>query len=221
MSTEDPKIETEVPKSDAPVAKPDARRRMLRKTAGVVAGFAAVGTVLAGLTGYWTTYRTVTKEILAPVKPEPIAPRLSLVVLPFTNLTGDPAQDYLGDVITEELTTSLSRIPHSFVIARSTAFTYKGKAVDVKQIGRDLGVRYILEGSQEQGGNQLRVNAQLIDADTGAHLWQINSMRIVPISLTCAIRSQRDFRGPCRFASSKWMPLALCKPILAMRMPSS
>ena len=126
---------------------------------------------MAGLTGYWTTYRTVTKEILAPVKPERIAPRLSLAVLPFSNLTGNPAQDYLGDVITEELTTSLSRIPHSFIIARSTAFTYKGKAVDVKQIGRDLGVRYILEGSQEQGGNQLRVNAQLIDADTGAHLW--------------------------------------------------
>jgi TolB-like protein len=171
MTTEDPKTETKVPKPDAPEAKPGARRRMLRKIAGLLAGFAAAGTILAGLTGYWTTYRTVTKEILAPVKPEQIAPRLSLVVLPFSNLTGNPAQDYLGDVITEELTTSLSRIPHSFIIARSTAFTYKGKAVDVKQIGRDLGVRYILEGSQEQGGNQLRVNAQLIDADTGAHLW--------------------------------------------------
>ena len=100
-----------------------------------------------------------------------MAPGLSVVVLPFSNLTGDAAQDYLGDVITEELTTSLSRIPHSFVIARSTAFTFKGKAVDVRQIGRDLGVRYILEGSQEQGGNRVRVNAQLIDADTGAHLW--------------------------------------------------
>ena len=105
------------------------------------------------------------------MKPGLTAPRLSVVVLPFSNLTGDAAQDYLGDVITEELTTSLSRIPHSFVIARSTAFTYKGKAVDVRQIGRDLGVRYILEGSQEQGGNRVRVNAQLIDADTGAHLW--------------------------------------------------
>ena len=70
-----------------------------------------------------------------------------------------------------EIGSSLSPIPHSFVIARSTAFTYKGKAVDVRQIGRDLGVRYILEGSQEQGGNRVRVNAQLIDADTGAHLW--------------------------------------------------
>src|SRR5262249_20356666 len=97
--------------------------------------------------------------------------RLSLVVLPFANLSGDPAQDYLGDVITEELTTSLSRIRHSFVIARSTALTYKGKAVDVKQIGRELGVRYVLEGSQQQSAKRVRVSAQLIDAASGAHLW--------------------------------------------------
>jgi len=171
MTTEDPKTEIEVPKSGAPEPKPDARRRKLRKIGGLLAGIAAAGTVLAGLTGYWTTYRTVTKEILAPAKPGPMAPRFSLVVLPFSNLTGDAAQDYLGDVITEELTTSLSRIPSSFVIARSTAFTYKGKAVDVRQLGKDLGVRYILEGSQAQGGNRVRVNAQLIDAETGAHLW--------------------------------------------------
>jgi class 3 adenylate cyclase/TolB-like protein/Tfp pilus assembly protein PilF len=99
------------------------------------------------------------------------APRFSMLVLPFANLSGDPTQDYLADIITEELTTSLSRIPHSFVIARSTAFTYKGKAIDVRQIGRDLGVRYVLEGSEQQGGNRVRVNAQLIDAGTGAHLW--------------------------------------------------
>ena len=171
MTTEDPKTEIEVPRPGAPEPKPSGRRWTLKKIGGLVAAFAAIGTVLAGLAGYWTTYRTITREILAPVKPGPTAPRLSVVVLPFSNLTGDAAQDYLGDVITEELTTSLSRIPHSFVIARSTAFTYKGKAVDVRQIGRDLGVRYILEGSQEQGGNRVRVNAQLIDADTGAHLW--------------------------------------------------
>jgi adenylate cyclase len=99
------------------------------------------------------------------------APRFSMVVLPFANLSGDPTQDYLADVITEELTTSLSRIRHSFVIARSTAFTYKGKAVDVKQIGKELGVRYVLEGSQQQGGGKVRISAQLIDASTGAHLW--------------------------------------------------
>jgi adenylate cyclase len=171
MTTEDPKTEIEVPRPSAPEPKPSGRRWTLKKIGGLIAAFAATGTVLAGLAGYWTTYRTITREILAPVKPGPTAPRLSVVVLPFSNLTGDAAQDYLGDVITEELTTSLSRIPHSFVIARSTAFTYKGKAVDVRQIGRDLGVRYILEGSQEQGGNRVRVNAQLIDADTGAHLW--------------------------------------------------
>jgi adenylate cyclase len=171
MTTEDPKTEIEVPRPGAPEPKPSGRRWTLKKIGGLIAAFAAMGTVLAGLAGYWTTYRTITREILAAVKPGPTAPRLSVVVLPFSNLTGDAAQDYLGDVITEELTTSLSRIPHSFVIARSTAFTYKGKAVDVRQIGRDLGVRYILEGSQEQGGNRVRVNAQLIDADTGAHLW--------------------------------------------------
>jgi adenylate cyclase len=99
------------------------------------------------------------------------APRFSIAVLPFANLSGDPAQDYLADIITEELTTSLSRIRHSFVIARSTAFTYKGKAVDVKQIGRELGVRYVLEGSQQQSTKRVRVSAQLIDAATGAHLW--------------------------------------------------
>jgi adenylate cyclase len=98
-------------------------------------------------------------------------PRLSVVVLPFTNLSADPAQDYLADVLTEELTTSLSRISGTFVIARSTAFTYKGKPLDVKQIGRDLGVRYVLEGSEQHSGNQVRVNAQLIDVQTGAHLW--------------------------------------------------
>jgi TolB-like protein/class 3 adenylate cyclase len=98
-------------------------------------------------------------------------PRFSIVVLPFANLSGDPGQDYLGDVITEGLTTSLARIRDSFVIARSTAFTYKGKPIDVKQIGQDLGVRYVLEGSAEQAGNRVRVNAQLVDAATGAHLW--------------------------------------------------
>jgi TolB-like protein/DNA-binding winged helix-turn-helix (wHTH) protein/Tfp pilus assembly protein PilF len=101
----------------------------------------------------------------------PLPPRLSLVVLPFINLSGDPAQDYIADVITEGLTAYLSRIRDSFVIARTTAFTYKGKAVSVKEIGRELGVRYVLEGSAQQSGTQVRVSAQLVDADNGAHLW--------------------------------------------------
>jgi adenylate cyclase len=99
------------------------------------------------------------------------APRLSLVVLPFANLSGDPAQEYFADGVTEDLTTDLSHLPGSLVIARNSAFTYKGKAVDPKQVGRELGVRYILEGSVRRIGNEVRVNAQLIDAEAGAHLW--------------------------------------------------
>jgi adenylate cyclase len=101
----------------------------------------------------------------------PLAPRLSVVVLPFQNLSNDPAQEYFADGITDDLTTDLSRISGSFVIARNTAFTYKGKSVDVKKVGRELGVRYVLEGSVRRAGDQVRVNVQLIDAETGAHLW--------------------------------------------------
>jgi TolB-like protein/class 3 adenylate cyclase/Flp pilus assembly protein TadD len=99
------------------------------------------------------------------------APRLSLVVLPFENLSGDPDQEYFADGITEDLTTDLSRLPGSLVIARNSAFTYKGKVVDPKQVGHELGVRYVLEGSVRRIGNEVRVNAQLIDTKTGAHLW--------------------------------------------------
>jgi TolB-like protein/class 3 adenylate cyclase len=99
------------------------------------------------------------------------APRLSIVVLPFANIGNDPEQQYFADAITEDLTTDLSRIAGMFVISRNTAFTYQGKRVDTKQIGRELGVRYVLEGSVRQSGNQIRVNAQVIDAETDAHLW--------------------------------------------------
>jgi TolB-like protein/class 3 adenylate cyclase len=112
-----------------------------------------------------------------PAKPEPPAqqkpdpPRLSIVVLPFANIGGDPEQDYFADGVTESLTTDLSRIYGAFVIGRHTAFTYKGKPVDLRQIGRDLNVRYVLEGSVQRGGGRTRVNVQLIDAETGSHLW--------------------------------------------------
>jgi adenylate cyclase len=141
-----------------PVA-PERRSMFLLLAAGIVALLFIAG-------GIWLA--------LSPASgPEASAttPRLSIVVLPFANLSGDPGQDYLADVLTEGLTTGLSRISGTFVIARSTAFTYKGKPVDVKQVGRDLGVRYVLEGSEQHSGNQVRVNAQLIDAETGAHLW--------------------------------------------------
>ena len=98
-------------------------------------------------------------------------PRLSIVVLPFANLGGDPEQEHFVDGVTENLTTDLSRLRGSFVIGRNTAFTYKGKPVDLKQIGRELNVRYVLEGSVQRGGNRMRVNVQLVDAETGSHLW--------------------------------------------------
>ena len=98
-------------------------------------------------------------------------PRLSIVVLPFANLGSDPEQDYFVDGVTESLTTDLSRIGGFLVIGRSTAFTYKGKAVDLKKIGRELNVRYVLEGSVQRSGNRMRVNVQLIDAESANHLW--------------------------------------------------
>jgi TolB-like protein/tetratricopeptide (TPR) repeat protein len=101
----------------------------------------------------------------------PSTPRLSIVVLPFANIGGNPEQDYFVDGVTESLTTDLSRINGAFVIARNTAFTFKGKAVDVVRLGRELNVRYVLEGSVQRGGNLLRVNVQLVDAETGNHLW--------------------------------------------------
>jgi adenylate cyclase len=99
------------------------------------------------------------------------APRLSIVVLPFENLSGDKEQDYFADGITDDLTTDLSHLGGSFVIARNTAFTYKGKPADVKQIGRELGVRYLLEGSVRRLGDKVEINAQLISTETGAHVW--------------------------------------------------
>ena len=99
------------------------------------------------------------------------APRLSLVVLPFTNIGGDSDQEYFADGVTDSLTTDLSRSHGMLVIGRNTAFTYKGKHIDSKQLGRELGVRYVLEGSVQRSGNRMRVNTQLIDATTGIHLW--------------------------------------------------
>src|SRR4029077_7561955 len=101
----------------------------------------------------------------------PLAPRLSIVVLPLTNLSDDSKQQYFADGITDDLTTDLSRLEHMFVISRSTAFTYQNKRVDTKQIGRELGVRYVCQGSVRRSGNQVRVSVQLIDAETDAHQW--------------------------------------------------
>jgi adenylate cyclase len=149
--------------SVAPVDQPKAvasKRRM--GSASLAAAIAAL--LLLAVAGGW--------YILNGRAPKPVeSAHLSIVVLPFANLSGDPAQDYLADALTDELITGLTRIHDSFVIARNTAFTYKGKPVDAKAIGKDLGVRYVLEGSVQPSGGQMRVNAQLIDADSGTHIW--------------------------------------------------
>jgi len=103
--------------------------------------------------------------------PLPLPDKPSIAVLPFQNMSGDPEQEYFADGMVEEIITALSRIRWLFVIARNSSFIYKGKSVGVKQVGRELGVRYVLEGSVRKGGNRVRITAQLIEAETGAHLW--------------------------------------------------
>jgi TolB-like protein/DNA-binding winged helix-turn-helix (wHTH) protein/Flp pilus assembly protein TadD len=141
----------------------------------VLAGLAAIAALLAPLIAWFVRPAPITSPALlaadAPISSSASVPRLSIVVLPFANLSDDPGQQYFADGITDDLTTDLSRLPNMLVIARNTAFTYKNKPVDAKQIGRELGVRYLLEGSVQRSGNQLRVNTQLIDAETGTHLY--------------------------------------------------
>jgi adenylate cyclase len=101
----------------------------------------------------------------------PLPDKPSIAVLPFENMSGDPEQDYFADGIVEDITTALSRISWFFVIARNSSFTYKGRAVDVRQVGRELGVRYVVEGSVRKAGNRLRISGQLADAASGNHIW--------------------------------------------------
>src|SRR5256714_61227 len=119
------------------------------------------------------TYRVRTDSgPSAKVRPAlPLPDKPSIAVLPFQNMSGDPEQEYFVDGMVEEIITALSRIGWLFVIARNSTFIYKGHAVDVKQVGRELGVRYVLEGSVRKGGNRVRITGQLIDAATGTHLW--------------------------------------------------
>ncbi len=158
---------------------PVPRRLLLRPT--VVATSAAVAIGL-GIAAWWvwpdrdsptnSTQAPLTASLQTiPALSAIPASRLSIVVLPFTNLSDDREQEYFADGVTDDLTTDLSRIADSFVIARNTAFTYKGKPVDAKQVGRELGVRYVLEGSVRRAGDQVQVNAQVVDAETGAHVW--------------------------------------------------
>ena len=148
-------------------AAPTPRKRRFG-LAPLAAALAALLIVVAG--GAWWLLDANRPASVAAKAPAEAA-RLSIVVLPFANLSGDPGQDYLADALTDELTTALAHIAGSFVIARNTAMTFKGKPIDAKAIGKDLGVRYVLEGSVQPSGDRMRVNAQLIDAGSGAHLW--------------------------------------------------
>ena len=154
-----------------PTTKPRGRPLLW----SAVAGALVIALIAAGWFGW--------RKAAPPPTPAPVpvaavadeklarAPRLSIVVLPFANLSGDPEQDYFADGLTDDLTTDLSHIPDSFVIGRSTAAAYKGKPVELKQLGRDLGVRYALEGSVRRVGEAITINAQLVSTETGAHLW--------------------------------------------------
>ena len=163
-------------------AKPPAPKRR-SALAPLVAAIAALFVAIAGGAWYFLVANrpiaivasgpatvAANSAAIAPSAP-PEAKHLSIVVLPFKNLSGDPAQDYFADGITENITTELSHIRDSFVISRETAFTFKGKSVDAKEVGKELGVRYALEGSVQRDQSRVRVNAQLIDAESGAHLW--------------------------------------------------
>ena len=159
-------LQVGVPAQAKPATKP-AEPKKRSSLPPLIAGIVALIVIAAGAWYFLGANRIAIAGLNAPAPPA----HLSILVLPFTNLSNDPAQDYFADGITENLTTDLSRIRNSFVIARNTAFTFKGKALDAKEIGKELGVRYVLEGSVQRDQNRMRVNAQLIDAQSGAHLW--------------------------------------------------
>ena len=136
-------------------------------------GFRFVGDVTESAMGAAEASSSQKSKTAESASPTPLAlpDKPSIAVLPFQNLSGDPEQEYFADGIVEDIITALSRMRWLFVIARNSSFTYKGRAVDVKQVGRELGVRYVLEGSVRKAANRVRITGQLIDASTGAHLW--------------------------------------------------
>lgn len=152
-------------KAGAALPAPSVRARP-RRTRHLIAAAAAIGVLVVSAVVAWLTPWTPTSEPLSSLPDRP-----SIAVLPFDNLSGDQEQDYFSDGMTDDLITDLSKISALFVIARNSSFAYKGQSTDVRDIARELGVRYVLEGSVRRAGNQVRINAQLIDATTGGHLW--------------------------------------------------
>ena len=159
--------------SDSVLNKVIGRLRTLK---GAIVAIAGVGAVLGGLAGYWNAYQAArsstqsSAQLLALVDKGDAGP-LSIVVLPFANLTGDPQQAYVADGITAAITADLSRIRSAFVVSASTAFAYKGKSTTLQEVGRDLGVRFALQGAVQRDGEKLRISAQLADTASSAQLW--------------------------------------------------
>ena len=144
---------------------PSQKRRVDRRAVKGIRILIVVVLLGAGSWAGWRWLRTPESAGL------PLPDRPSLAVLPFANLSQDPAQEYFSDGVTEDLITGLSKVSGLFVIARNSAFTYKGKPVKVREVGRDLGVRYVLEGGVQRSGSRVRITAQLVDATTGYHIW--------------------------------------------------
>src|SRR5271170_6711388 len=171
------------PPEDASPAKPVARHAasrwaklwgLLKRFRGPIAAVAAFGAVLSGLLGYWSAYQTVQKVVVPKSAPAVVAVDagpLSLVVLPFTNLTGDPNQAYVADGLTASLTSDLSRIRDAFIVDAKSAFAYKDKPLTAQQVGKDLGVHFVLQGTVQRNGTKIRINTQLADANSNKQLW--------------------------------------------------
>jgi TolB-like protein/class 3 adenylate cyclase/Tfp pilus assembly protein PilF len=167
-----PETIADLPAPGIPVAAP----RRLTAGPAIIAAVAVAAVLIAagGAWWLWPATKSSPKSAVAAntsIAQPLVAPRLSIVVLPLANLSNDPDQQYFADGITEDVTTDLSRIPDMFVISRNTAFTYRNRPIDTKAIGRELGVRYVLEGSVRRSADKIRVNAQLIDAEANAHVW--------------------------------------------------
>ncbi|WP_027573319.1 adenylate/guanylate cyclase domain-containing protein [Bradyrhizobium sp. WSM1743] len=165
--------------SQSPLSLPIRFTGRIRVRSAAIASIAVVGAVAGSLVVYWNVGKTVRNYALqegqktqreATARPD-IAPRLSLIVLPFANLNNDPEQDYFADGITTDLTTDLAQMPGAFVIGRGTAFTYKNKQVDLKTLGKDLGVRWAVQGAVQRAGDQVRMNVSLADLSTGRDVW--------------------------------------------------
>src|ERR1022692_158339 len=172
-------VPPEDPSPPALAARPTASRwaklwGQLKRFRGPIAAIAAFGAVLSGLLGYWSAYQTVEKAVVSTSAPAVVtadAGPLSIVVLPFTNLTGDANQAYVADGLTASLTADLSRIRDAFIVNAATAFAYRDKPVTAQQVGKDLGVHFVLQGSVQRNGTKIRINTQLADANSNAQLW--------------------------------------------------